>query len=99
MLVYASRGPNDIVFGDELRAIEHSGFPNLNLIHVLSEAPASWTGATGRLDAERLARLCGGVEGRAFYLCCPPAMGNALMRGLRERGVDPRRIHADQFSL
>jgi len=99
LLVYASRSPADILFGGELSAIQESGFPNVNVIHVLSDAPASWAGATGRLDAERLARLCGDVDGQAFYLCCPPAMTASLIRGLRQRGVDPRRIHTDQFSL
>ena len=46
-----------------------------------------------------LARLCGGVADKAFYLCCPPPMLTALVHGLRRVGVDPRRIHADVFSL
>ena len=99
LLVYASRSPADVIFGDELRAIEAGGVPSLKVIHVLSSAPASWVGETGRLDADRLARLCGGVEGQAFYLCCPPPMMVSLIRGLRRMGVSPRRIHADQFSL
>jgi len=64
---------------------------------VLSSAPASWLGETGRLDATRLARLSGGVDGRAFYLCCPPPMMAAMVRGLRRMGVPPARIHTDQF--
>lgn len=99
LLVYANRGPGDVVFGDELGAIEALGFPRLKVIHVLSDPPASWEGEIGRLDAERLAGLCEGVAGRAFYLCCPPPMTAALTRGLRRRGVSPRRIHADRFSL
>ena len=74
LLVYASRSPADVIFGDELNAIEAGDFPMLKVIHVLSNAPASWVGETGRLDADRLARLCGSVEDQAFYLCCPPPM-------------------------
>jgi len=97
LLVYASRSPADVIFGDELRSIEAGDFPSLRVIHVLSNAPASWLGETGRLDATRLARLSGGVEGRAFYLCCPPPMMTAMVRGLRRMGVPPARIHTDQF--
>jgi predicted ferric reductase len=97
LLVYASRSPADVVFADELQAIEAGGFPKLRVVHVLSGASASWVGETGRLDAERLARLSGGVEGRAFYLCCPPSMMAGLARGLRRMGVHPSRIHTDQF--
>jgi len=99
LLVYASRSPADVIFGDELKAIEAGDFPRLKVIHVLSSAPASWVGESGRLDADRLARLSGGVEGKAFYLCCPPPMTASLIRGLRRMGVSPRRIHTDHFSL
>jgi ferredoxin-NADP reductase len=99
LLVYASRSPADVIFGDELKAIETGDFPLLKVVHVLSNAPASWVGETGRLDADRLARLCGGVEGQAFYLCCPAPMTAPLIRGLRRMGVSPRRIHTDHFSL
>jgi len=97
LLVYASRSPADVIFGDELRSIEAGDFPSLRVIHVLSNAPASWLGETGRLDATRLARLLGGVDGRAFYLCCPPPMMAAMVLGLRRMGVPPTRIHTDQF--
>jgi ring-1,2-phenylacetyl-CoA epoxidase subunit PaaE len=97
LLVYASRSPADVIFGDELQAIAAGDFPMLKVIHVLSNAPASWIGETGRLDAVRLVRLSGGVEDRAFYLCCPPPMMAALVRGLLRMGVPPSRIHTDQF--
>ena len=99
LLVYASRSPADVIFGDELRAIEEGGVPELEVIHVLSDAPDSWAGETGRLDAYRLERLCRGIKGKAFYLCCPPPMTASLVRGLRRMGVSPRHIHTDHFSL
>src|SRR5262249_14433847 len=74
LLAYASRGPADILFGDELNAIQAGHSPELRVVHVLSDAPPSWAGETGRLDALRLARLCGGVADKTFYLCCPPPM-------------------------
>jgi len=98
-LIYANRSPSDVIFGEELKAIETGAFPTLKVIHVLSNAPASWVGETGRVDADRLAHLCGGVEDHAFYLCCPPPMTASLIRGLRRMRVSPRRIHSDQFSL
>jgi predicted ferric reductase len=99
LLVHASRRPADLIFRDELRAIEALGVPALEVIQVLSDPPASWAGETGRLDADRLAQLCGGVESDAFYLCCPPPMTAALIRGLRRKGVGLHRIHTDQFAL
>jgi predicted ferric reductase len=99
LLVYASRTPADILFRDELRVIEAAQFPALKVVHVLSNPPADWPGEVGRLDADRLVQLAGGPTGKAFYLCCPPAMMEALIRGLRRHDVSTARIHADYFSI
>ena len=99
MFAYASRSAADVLFADELNATRVGGYPLLEVVHVLTDAPPSWIGETGTLDANRLLRLCGGAEGKAFYLCCPPPMTAALIRGLRRMGVSPARIHTDYFSL
>jgi predicted ferric reductase len=99
LLVYASRSAADVLFADELEAMRAAQHPRLELVHVLADAPSSWAGETGKLDAERLARLCGGVEGKAFYLCCPPPMTASIIRGLGRMGVSPRHMHTDYFSL
>jgi predicted ferric reductase len=99
LLVYASRTPADILFRDELRAIEAAETPALKVVHVLSDPPADWPGEVGRLDADRLLQLSGGAKGKAFYLCCPPALTEALIRGLRRHHVSTARIHADYFSI
>lgn len=99
LLVHASRTSADMLFQEELEAMREGGRPELRVVHVLADAPRSWAGETGKLDAEGLARLCGGTDGKVFYLCGPPPMMDALIRGLRRMGVSPRRIHADYFSL
>jgi predicted ferric reductase len=92
LLVYANRGPADIVFRSELESIQGGGFPALKTILVLSQPPADWDGPTGRLDTEALRSLCGGFTGKTFFLCCPPAMASGLIRGLQRAGVGPARI-------
>jgi ferredoxin-NADP reductase len=99
LLVYANRGAADIVFRSELQAIESGGFPALKTIHILSRPPEERVGPTGRLDSECLRSLCGGFSGKAFYICCPPKMASGLIRGLRNAGVRPGRIHTDYFGL
>jgi predicted ferric reductase len=99
LLAYASRRAADVLFTNELEAIQAGRYPVLRVVHVLADAPPSWVGETGKLDADRVVRLCGGVEGKAFYICCPPPMAASLIRGLRRMGVSPRRIHTDYFSL
>ena len=99
LLVYANRGAVDIVFRSELESIQAGGFPTLRTVHVLSQPPAGWDGPTGRLTTESLRSLCGGFSGKTFFICCPPAMALALIRGLKGAGVGPERIHADYFGL
>jgi predicted ferric reductase len=99
LLVYASRGVADIVFRGELESIESGGFPALKTIHILSRPPAGWVGRTGRLDTPSLRSLSGGFSGKTFFICCPPVMASGLIRGLRDAGVGPERIHADYFGL
>jgi predicted ferric reductase len=99
LLVYANRGVDDIVFRGELESIESGGAPALKTVHILSRPPAGWVGRTGRLDVASLGSLCGGFAGKAFFICCPPAMASGLIRGLRKAGVAPGRIHADYFGL
>ena len=98
-LVYASRTLDDILFTSELIAMESDGRPALDVVHVLSDPPPWWSGQAGRVDVHRLAGWSGGLEEKSFYLCCPPPMSAALVRGLRRRGVSPKRIHCDYFSL
>ncbi|HVS39703.1 MAG TPA: FAD-binding oxidoreductase, partial [Gemmataceae bacterium] len=98
-LVYASRTLDDILFMPELIAMESGQYPALKVIYVLSKPPPWWTGETRRVDARRLDEWCGGLKDKAFYLCCPPSMNVALVRGLRHRQVSQRRIHCDYFSL
>lgn len=99
LLVYANRRAEDIVFRNELEEMESRGFPTLKTIHILSRPPGDWVGSTGRLDTASLTLLCGGFSGKAFFICCPPTMIRGLIRGLRNAGVGPERIHADYFEF
>jgi predicted ferric reductase len=99
LLVYANRSASDIVFRGELESIQAGSFPALRTVHVLSQPPHAWDGATGRLDAKSLQHLCGSFSGKTFFICCPPGMTSSLIRGLRREGVGSERIHADYFGL
>jgi ferredoxin-NADP reductase len=79
--------------------MERDGFPNLTVVHFLSEPTRDWRGESGRLDAEHVAWWVGEMEGKAFYLCCPPPMTRALLRGLKRKGVSSHSLHTDFFAV
>ena len=98
-LFFANRRPTDILFADELDNIERDKFPRLRIIHILSEPDPAWTGETGRLDADRILRLTRGHAGKTFYLCAPPSMSISLRRALKQKGIPPRNLRTDFFSI
>jgi predicted ferric reductase len=100
LLIYSNRGEDDIVFDDELRQMEGGAHPQLKVVHVLTRPAESWTGETGRLHPEKLDRVCPvEVRHRAFYICTPPALIDAISKWLRHCAVPPKNIHFERFNL
>ncbi len=99
LLLYANRNEEQIVFQSELSKISSGEHPRLEVVHVLSRPGEGWTGETGRLDGNRVRDLCGGLEGKVFYVCAPPGMRRSVLAGLRDLGVPDRRIRLEIFSF
>ncbi len=98
-LVYANRTEADIAFREELERIAASDHPDLTVVHVLSDADEAWAGRRGYVDRSVLEEVCGTPEGKAVYLCAPPAMTDLVTRDLLAWGVPPSRIHGERFAL
>lgn len=90
-LVYGNRNAEQIVFADELDADD--------VVHVLSDPPADWTGQTGVIDAALLDRVFDGAafDTWVFVLCGPPGMMDSVEHDLIARGVHARRILSERF--
>ena len=100
LLLYANKNEGDIVFEGELDRITGQDKPRVEVVHILTQAGSDWQGETGRLDREKLKRLCGDrLSGSTFFLCCPPAMLQNLLAILQGLGVPLPRISYEYFSL
>jgi ferredoxin-NADP reductase len=67
---------------------------SLVVVHVLSQPPAEWSGETGRVRAEVLARhLPPGYRRFQFFICGPGPMMDAAEAALVELGVPAERVH------
>src|SRR5262249_8510208 len=53
LLAYASRSAVDVLFIDELEAMQVGGSPLLRVVHILADAHPSWDGGAGKLNCER----------------------------------------------
>ena len=99
LLVFVNRREEDIIFREELAAMEVLDRPQVRVAHVLSRPSADWRGHRGRLNRTILAELLRGqVLENDFYVCGPAAMAEATLRLLREIGVPPSNIHSEQFA-
>jgi predicted ferric reductase len=96
-LLYGNRTADQIVAGDELDHLAETH--GTQLVHVLSEPPKDWTGATGRIDAALLRAHFGTAAHHdwLYVLCGPPAMIKAIESTLINMGVPASNILSELF--
>lgn len=97
---YGARSRRELLCADELDALARA-HPNFRWKPVLSEpAPDdAWTGPTGFVHQAAGAELARhpAPEAASYYLCGPPLMIEAVRTMLDGLGVEPDRIHFDDF--
>src|SRR5262245_24270054 len=98
VLVYANGEWEGVTFREELEQLE--GRLNLSVVHVLSRPPVEWTGETGLVRPEVLARhLPPGYRRFQFFICGPDPMMDAAEEALVELGVPDERVHTERFEM
>lgn len=98
VLIYANKHERQIVFREELAELERD--LNLKVMHVLEHPPDGWTGASGFVTREILARyrLKDG-EHVEYFVCGPEPMMDLVEWALRGWGVPLRKLHAERFNI
>jgi ferredoxin-NADP reductase len=90
-LVYSNRTPEEIVYREELEALERSN-PNFQALYTLTRPGDSWKGRTGRIGGQigpdLLAEAAEGLDHPVFYLCGAPGFVEAAFRSLVSSGVE-----------
>ncbi|SDU02882.1 ferric reductase-like transmembrane domain-containing protein [Stappia sp. ES.058] len=97
VLVYGNRAADQIALGDKLARLRR--VHKTQVVQVLSDPPADWSGEVGIIDAARIRALFGEEQYRdwLFVLCGPPAMMEIVEDTLIGIGVAPRNILAERF--
>ncbi|MGC0374000.1 ferredoxin reductase family protein [Streptomyces sp. SAI-229] len=91
VVLYRVSTETDAVLHDELRELALAKGADL---HLITGPPVP-----DRLAPGELSRLVPDLTDRDVYVCGPPGMTTAVLRGLRELGVPKRQIHYERFSL
>jgi glycine betaine catabolism B len=97
LLLYSNRTEAEIAYRSELDSLvaTHEG---IRIEHTLTrEAPSTWTGARGRVDAAMLERAMEDLDAPVFYVCGVPGMVEDVVRTLAGTGVDRARIRFEEF--
>jgi ferredoxin-NADP reductase len=97
-LVYSTRTPDTVLYGDELRRLAERE-PQLDVELVYTRrAPEGWKGPVGRLDAARLATLAWPpAAAPACFVCGPTGFVEAVANLLIDQGYAPERIKTERF--
>jgi predicted ferric reductase len=99
VLFYANGEWDDVAFREELEQLE-ARLADLTVVHVLERPPEGWTGETGYLTAEVLARHLPPAHRRfQYFICGPDPMMDAAEAALIELGVPPGRVHTERFEM
>ncbi|WP_207206620.1 2Fe-2S iron-sulfur cluster-binding protein [Methylovirgula ligni] len=95
-LIYSVRTPRDIIFRDELDALQRA-HPALK-VHLTVTAPdEGWTGARGRLSETFIRAAVPDIAHRTVHICGPTAMAAAAQQMLHHLGVEASHIEIEAF--
>jgi len=98
VLIHAANRPERMLFREEIEALR--GAVNLECVPVYEAPPAGWTGESGYVTRELLARhLPGQYRRYQFFVCGPPPMMDMVEAGLLALGVPPERIATERFDM
>lgn len=97
-IVYSSRSEEEIAYRAELDELVRRN-PRLAVTYTLTRAPpgGTWTGRTGRIDAELLADAARGLTDPTYYVCGQSGLVQETYRSLVDRGVGADRITYEVF--
>ena len=97
-LLFSSRGPDEIIYREELEALTAAG-DGFEVLHALTRRqPPGWSGYARRIDERMLAEVIDplGAATRA-YACGPTALVETVANGLVRLGLPPDRIRTERF--
>jgi predicted ferric reductase len=95
---YGSQTWESVIYREELESLEEE--LDLRLVHVLQRPPEEWTGETGFITTEVLARHL--PEDRVafvYFICGPLPMIAAVERSLEKLHIPISHVHSEQYDM
>jgi predicted ferric reductase len=97
-LVYGSPSWEECIYRDELAELSRA--IDLDVVHVLEEAPEGWHGEVGLVDEAALSRaLPRDAQRRRFFICGPDAMMDGVEEALHRLDVPREHVNLERFEF
>ena len=99
-LFYSNRRPEDAAFLADLEELKKLN-PNFHLIATMtgmSKSSRPWSGETGFISPEMLAKHIPNLQGPIYYTAGPPAMVAAMRQILTQAAVDEDDTRTEEFA-
>lgn len=95
---FGGHDPGSITFFAQLEELRRR-MP-LEVVYVLEQPPADWTGESGYITAEILRKhLPRQYKRWRYFVCGPPPLMDSVEEQLLSLGVPPGRIHTERFDI
>ena len=104
-VIFGNRYARSVMFAEDLGDLKDRYPTRLHLVHVLSREPQDAELLSGRVDADRFARLIGGRglldadDVDEWFLCGPYGMVTDVRGVLADRGVPDDAVHTELFHV
>lgn len=104
-VIFGNRYARSVMFAEELADLKDRYPTRLHLVHVLSREPQDAELLSGRVDADRFARLIGdgglldAGDVDEWFLCGPYGMVTDVRGVLADRGVPDEGVHTELFHV
>lgn len=98
ILIYGNRSPDSELFHNEIESLKLR--LNLETIYVYSEPEKGWSGETGIITDELIARHIKTQHSQYhFFSCGPSSMMKVVEKSLHTNGIPYKQIHYELFHL
>ncbi|SFC87555.1 ring-1,2-phenylacetyl-CoA epoxidase subunit PaaE [Flexibacter flexilis DSM 6793] len=102
-LVYGNRTEESIMFYEQLKQWQASYPTRLRVVHTLTQPPAQWSGAKGRISTELMDELlyqlapAMPVQSTEYFMCGPQEMMDTVQNLLASKSVAKANVHRESF--
>jgi ferredoxin-NADP reductase len=98
-LLFSNRRPEDAPFLEELDGLTRRN-PNFTMVATMTQPEKSrrrWSGETGKIDRDKIARLCPDFAESTCYVAGPPELVRGLRATAAETGIPSERLRTEEF--